>query len=205
MATTMFHDYVGPVVGGLAERWWSIALRGLAAIAFGILTLIAPGVTLAFLVIVWGVYAIVDGCANLFLALRGATSGHSWGWLATEGGISLFAGVLTLIWPGVTAIALLIVIGSWAILTGLAELAASVRLRKLITGEWLLATSGVLSVLFGILMFVSPRRGALALAWLIGVYALFFGALLVGLAFRVRQWAHRGQREIPAGRTPVHA
>src|SRR5207302_3341812 len=126
----------------LAQRWWSLALRGLAAIIFGILAFAFPGSTFAALVILFGVYAIFDGVLNLIMALR--TPGERWGWFVFEGIVSLVAGVLTLLWPRISALVLLLVIASWSILTGILEIAAAIRLRKEIEGEWLLALMVVL-------------------------------------------------------------
>lgn len=186
---------------GLAIRWWSPVLRGVAAIIFGILTFVNPGITLAVLVLFFGVYALVDGVLNLFAAF-GRRGEERWWELLLEGIISIAAGVVTLVWPRITAIALLVVIALWAIVTGIFELVAAVRLRKVIRGEWLLALSGIASVLFGILLFVYPRAGALAIAIWIGAYAIIFGGLLVGLGFRLRSLQRRirppAPREAPA-------
>lgn len=187
----------------LADRWWAQVIRGGAAILFGVLTFAAPAISLVVLVAMWGAYALVDGVFNLIAAFRGARAGQRWGWLMFEGIISAAAGVLTFVWPGITALALLAVIGVWAVLTGIAEIATAVRLRKMIQGEWLLALTGALSIGFGVLLFLFPGAGALAVLWMIGAYAVVFGGLLVGLGLRLRSWRRGAGRPLPSGGIPV--
>jgi uncharacterized membrane protein HdeD (DUF308 family) len=189
----------------LAARWWMLVVRGIAAILFGVLALALPGAGLLALVIVWAIYALIDGIFNLMLSGRAARAGASWGWLLFEGIVSVAAGLLTFFWPAITATALLIVIAVWAIITGIAEIAASIRLRREIRNEWLLALSGVLSIVFGVLLLVYPNAGALALVWLIGAYAIVFGALLIGLGLRLHHWAQRFERQFPSGGLPTAA
>ncbi|MFL5309372.1 MAG: HdeD family acid-resistance protein [Myxococcales bacterium] len=187
----------------LARNWWALALRGAAAIIFGIIALFWPPAAVAALVAVFGAYALVDGIFNLVAAVRAGRAGQRWGALVFEGIVSLLVGILTLFFPGVTALALVLWVAAWSLVTGIAEVVAAIKLRKHIEGEWLLALSGILSVLFGILLFVSPMIGAIAIAIWIGAYAIVFGALLVGLALRLRSWAARQQEtHIPAGPVP---
>jgi uncharacterized membrane protein HdeD (DUF308 family) len=162
-------------------KWWALALRGAAAILLGIAAFVWPGLTLIALVILFGAYLLVDGV--LGLVAGGMT--RSW-LLLIEGGASLIAGILTLVWPSITAVVLLVLVAAWAIVTGLIEIYASLRLRRIIRNEWLLALGGVASVVFGVLLIVNPSAGLLALTWLVGAYALIFGVLLVALAFRLR-------------------
>jgi uncharacterized membrane protein HdeD (DUF308 family) len=100
----------------------------------------------------------------------------------------IVASAVAILWPGITAFALVIVIAAWALLTGAFEIAAAIRLRKVIAGEWLLALSGVASIIFGFLMIAFPLAGALAIAYMVGIYALVFGVLLMALGFRLRSW-----------------
>jgi uncharacterized membrane protein HdeD (DUF308 family) len=171
----------------LSRNWWAIAIRGVAAIVFGILAFVWPGITLAALILLFGAYAVVDGIFTLIAALRGGDRDRHRGWLVLEGVVSIGAGIVAFAWPGLTALALVFVIAAWAIVTGVLEIVAAVRLRKHIRNEWWLVLGGVLSVAFGVLLLVAPAVGALALVFWIGAYAILFGALLLGLAFRLRQ------------------
>lgn len=188
-----------PNVSTLAARWWVLVVRGVAAILFGILAIVMPGISLFLLIILWGAYALVDGVLNLILAARRARAGRSWGWLLFEGIVSVGAGVVTFAWPGITGLVLLFVIAVWAVLTGIARIVAAIGLRRQISGEWLLATSGVVSIAFGVLLMLYPASGALALVWMIGAYAIVFGVLLIGLGLRLNHWRRRaGEGPIPA-------
>jgi uncharacterized membrane protein HdeD (DUF308 family) len=171
-------------LGELPRHWWVVALRGLAAIVFGILAFVWPGVTLAVLVLLFGAYAIVDGALALYTAVR---SGGKNLWVPLfEGVIGMVAGLVAFFLPGLTALALLFVIAAWAILTGIMEVIAAVRLRRIINNEWALILSGVLSVIFGLLLVAQPGAGALAVVWLIGIYAVIFGVALLAFAWRRR-------------------
>jgi uncharacterized membrane protein HdeD (DUF308 family) len=186
----------------LTRHWWLLVVRGVLGILFGILALVWPGATIAALVLLFGAYAIVDGVATLYAAITGregadrglsrrpARGGHRV-WLAIEGLLGIGAGLVAFFWPGITALVLLWVIAFWAILTGVMEVAAAIRLRREMDNEWLLGLAGVASVLFGILLLVLPGAGALALIWLIGVYALVFGVILIVLGLRLRGVGHR--------------
>ncbi len=182
----------------LARNWWAIALRGVAAIIFGILAFVLPGITLAALVLLFGAYAFVDGVFSLVAAVRGRGGDEPWWALVIEGLAGIAAGLITFFLPGLTALTLLYVIAAWSLVTGVLEIVAAVRLRKTITNEWWLVASGVLSVAFGVLLALFPGPGALALVLWIGAYAVVFGALLVGLAFRLRKTDE--ERRVPMAR-----
>lgn len=167
----------------LARNWWALGLRGLAAVLFGLLTFFVPGITLVTLVLLFGVYAFVDGIFNVIAFFRVVS--HHWALLA-EGLIGIAAGVLTFVWPAITAIALLYVVAFWAILTGIFEIVAGIRLRSVIAHEWLLLLIGGLSLLFGVFILFAPGAGALAIVLWIGAYAFVFGIVLMALAFRLR-------------------
>jgi len=192
------------MVIALASRWWTLAARGIAAILFGILTFISPGLSLFALVILFGAWAFADGVFNLVMALR-TRKGERWGWLVLEGVTSIIVGILTFFWPGITALSLLFLIAAWSVVTGIAEVVAAIRLRKLIRGEWLLGLSGVLSIVFGLLLFAFPGAGALAVIFWIGAYSIVFGSLLVALAFRLRAWARDTSHHVPPDRAPAPA
>ena len=171
----------------LARNWWALALRGVAAIAFGVITFIVPGVSLLTLVFLFGAYALVDGIFNIAASFRAVE--HHWAMLI-EGIIGVLAGVVTFAWPGITAIALLYLIAFWAIFTGVFEIVAGIRLRKLITNEWVYILMGVVSLIFGFLILFAPVAGALAIVIWIGAYAFIFGILMLALAFRLRSHTH---------------
>ena len=167
------------------ESWWMLAIRGLAAVIFGLLTFLLPGITLTLLVMLFGAYALVDG---IFAIVAGIKSRESkrWWLLLIEGVFGIIAGVLTFLMPGMTALFLLGLIAAWAILTGAFEIVAAIQMRKYISNEWLLALSGVASVLFGALLLINPGIGLLTLVWIIGAYVMVFGILLLALGFRLR-------------------
>jgi len=188
---------LGADLDALIERWWVPVVRGVAAIRFGVLALAAPSIGLFALVIMWGAYAIADGVLSLVLAARAARGGGRFGWYVFEGIVGIGAGVLTFVYPGITALALLFVIASWAILTGIIEIAAAVELRKVVRGEWMLALAGVLSIVFGGLLVAAPGAGALTVVWLIAMYAIVFGGLLCGLGARLHRMRRIAERAFP--------
>src|SRR5438874_1276696 len=173
----------------LVNNWWSPVIRGLVAILLGIITLAWPGITLGALVLLFGAYALIDGIVSIAGAWRASKAHERWGVLVFEGVAGIIAAVITFAWPAITALALVFVIAAWAIVTGIFEIAAAVQLRKYIKGEWLLILGGIASVVFGILLAMSPLLGALVLAIWLGVYALIFGGMLVGLGLRLRTWS----------------
>ena len=189
-----------PVVDldSLTRNWWAIVLRGIAGILFGIITFLAPGISLAALVLLFGAYAFADGVLSIVSAVR-RRGADRWWLLLLQGIVGIGAGVVTLLWPGITAIALLFVIAAWALVGGALQVAVAIRLRKVITGEWLLALGGVLSIAFGVLLVLFPGPGALALVIWIGAYAFVFGILLLVLGFKLR-----GLRS-PRAHQPVHS
>jgi len=167
-----------------------------AAILLGILAFAWPGITLFVLVLFFGAYMLVDGIFAIVAAVRAAGEEDRWWLLLIEGILGVLAGLVAFFWPGLTALALLYFIAAWAIVTGIMEIVAAVRLRQEIEGEWALGLSGLLSVIFGVLLVVLPApAGLLSLVWLIGAYAVATGVLLLIVAFRVRSEAGR---EAPA-------
>lgn len=175
----------------LGRNWGWVVLRGVAAVVFGILAFLLPGVTLAVLVIVWGAYALADGVLALIAAYRVRDKGKPFWSLVVVGLLGIAAGIVTFIWPGMTALVLLIFIAAWAFVMGIFQIIAAIRLRKEIQNEWLLALSGVLSVIFGIIMFVQPGAGALAVIWVIAAYAIAFGVLLIWLGLKLKKHSDR--------------
>lgn len=170
----------------LARNWWAIALRGAAAVLFGLLAFFWPGLTIEVLILMFGAYVVVDGAFTIAAALRARGERARWWALLFEGIANIVAGLIIWAWPGLTVIVLMYFIAAWSLITGLLEIFAAIRLREHIEGEWRLAVSGALSILFAVLIAMWPLAGAVAVAWLIGAYALLFGIVLLALAFRLR-------------------
>jgi len=168
-------------------HWWALALRGAIAILFGLAALLRPEIALEALILLFGAYALVDGVFAI-VGIFGGTRGGTPRWLLLIEGIAgILAGLIAFVLPGLTALLLLYLIAAWAIITGIFEIATAIRLRREIRGEWALIIGGALSVLFGvILIVVSPFAAILSLIWLIGVYAVAFGILMLITAFQVR-------------------
>jgi len=176
----------------MARNWWVLALRGAFAILFGLVAWIWPGITVWALVILFGAYALVDGAIALYGAFRGV-EGQSRGWLALTGACGIILGIVAMAWPGITGLALLMLIAAWAVVTGVFEIFTAFALRKQIDNEWVYVLTGAISVLFGVLLFVWPVSGALAVVWMIGFFSILFGALMVGAAFRLRKLAKEAE------------
>lgn len=181
----------------LLRSWWILALRGVIAIAFGVLALIWPGLTLLALVALFAAYALLTGAISVFGAIRNRKRDDEWWLLLLLGLVGIGAGVIALIHPGLTTLVLVLVIAANAIVTGILDIAAAIRLRKAIRDEYLLTLSGVASILFGVLAFLFPTAGALALVWMISLYAIITGVLLLAVAFRLRA---RARAEAPERR-----
>jgi uncharacterized membrane protein HdeD (DUF308 family) len=171
-----------------AGNWWALALRAAAAILLGLIAFALPGPTLAAIVILFGVYAIIDGGLALVAAVRGVRRHERWGAMLAEGIVSVAAGAIALLWPALGALALVYLVAAWALLTGALEIALGVRLRRVIRGEWLLILGGVLSIVLAALVATFPGAGATALVWWLGAYALAYGVIALALAIRVRHW-----------------
>lgn len=170
----------------LSRNWWILLLRGLVAIAFGVLAWLQPGISLAALVLIFSAFTMADGILKAWTAISGRKEHEHW-WVMLLGGlVGIGVGILAFIVPGITALVLLLYIAAWAIATGVLEIADAIRLRKEVKGEWLLFLDGFASVVFGLLLISQPRAGALALLWLIATYAVILGFILVMLAFKMR-------------------
>jgi len=170
----------------LFRNWWLFAVRGVIAIVFGLLALIWPGSAVLALVFLFGAFALVDG---IFAVAAGiASHGHFERWWAVllEGLSGIVIGILTFFWPDITALLLLYFIATWAVITGIFEIMAAIKFRHVIPGEWAMILNGLLSVVLGILLFVFPAAGAVSLVWLIGIYAIAAGFMVMIFAFRLR-------------------
>lgn len=173
----------GSMLELLTGRWWWLLVRGIVAILFGLAAFLVPGVTLGVLILLFGIFAIVDG---VILIVFGRRAGMKWYWSALAGLVSIAAGVVALYWPGITAVALLWVIAFWAILNGIFQMLTAIEIRKEVEGEWVLFLAGILAVLFGVVLLFRPGAGALAVLWLIGTFAILLGILMIILSFRLK-------------------
>ena len=175
----------------VANRWWVVLLRGICAVVFGILAFVWPGLTLLSLVLLYGAYALVDGLLSIACGVAGSAAPRSWRVMITVGLLGVAAGIVTFLYPGITAVVLLVIIAFAAIGRGVFEIAAGIRLRKEIEGEFWLILGGVLSLVFGVFLLLRPGVGALAVVWLIGAYAIVFGIVAMMLSFRLRALQER--------------
>jgi uncharacterized membrane protein HdeD (DUF308 family) len=178
----------------IGKRWWVLLLRGLCAISLGVCALVWPGITLLALIYLFALFALIDGVASIVLGFRGEADGTVWWTMVVLGALAIAAGVTAFAWPGLTAVVLLVIIAVSAIVRGVFEIAAAISLRKEIEGEWLLALSGVLSVLFGALLISRPGAGALAVVWLIGAYMIALGLVAAMLSFKLRGLGKRAAK-----------
>jgi uncharacterized membrane protein HdeD (DUF308 family) len=174
------------MLSSLSRRWGLLVLRGVLAILFGVLVAFWPGLAWIVVIASFAAYTFLDGVFAIASATVGHPSRSQWWALILEGVLGISAAVLAIAWPGITQLALLWIIAYWAIVTGVFQIAAAIRLRKEIKGEWLLGLAGVLSVAFGISLVVMPAAGALAIALWIAAYNIVFGILLVALGLRLR-------------------
>ena len=182
----------------LTRNWWIVALRGLLAIVFGIIAFAWPEITLLSLVLVFAGYSIVDGTLGILLAIRGARRGERWGLLMLTGLLSITAGVMAAVWPGLTVIAFVLIMAFWAVFTGAVVTAVAFDMR-VDHGRWWLGLAGLTSIVYGVLLVVAPLLGAVVLTWWVGAHALVLGVTLLILAFKLRM--RRGdapQRVSPA-------
>lgn len=183
LPTVILHD---DQLDRLPLRWWAIMLRGLLGILFGIVAFFIPVATLLALVYLFGAYVFFDGVFNLMAAWRQSKRQKHWWTLLLSGIAGIGAAAISFVWPAITTFALVYVVSAWALITGGFEIAAAVKLRREIEGEWLLGLSGLLSMVLGFLLVLFPEAGAIGLVWYLGAYAIVFGILLVALSWRLR-------------------
>ena len=173
-----------PIVSALrtmSDHWWVVLLRGILGILFGVMAYTWPGLTVIILVTIWGAYAFVDGIVELVAGIRG-----KWGSLILLGVLGIAAGIIAFLRPGLTALALLWVLAFWAIIAGIMQISAAIRLRKEVQGEWLWILSGILTIALGVLFLARPGEGILSVTWLIATLAIVWGILLVMLSFKLK-------------------
>ena len=189
----------------MTQNWWAIALRGFAAVLFGIATFMWPGIALSVLAPLFGAYAMINGIFAVIEAFRRDVSQERWRPLLFEGAVSIVVGVMTLTWPGLTAMGLLFLIAFWAIMTGVFEIITAIRLRHEIRGEWMMALIAILSMAFGLLLLALPAAGALSVILLIRAFVFAIGALMIALAFKLRSLRRPGGEVPPVGHAaPSH-
>ncbi|HEX2527360.1 MAG TPA: HdeD family acid-resistance protein [Geminicoccus sp.] len=170
----------------LASNWWAVALRGVLAILFGIIAFLLPGETMLSLVLLFAVFSFVDGVIAIVLAIRGASAGTRWGFLLLNGVLGILIGIGAFLWPAITVLAFVLLVAAWALVSGVTMLISAFTLKASHGRGWL-AFGGIASILYGILLVVSPLIGALVLTWWLGAYALVFGIAMLVLAFRLRR------------------
>lgn len=183
----------------LARNWWAMTLRGVAAIAFGLIALFAPGVTILSLVVVFAILMLVDGVLDIVAAVRSARQHERWGMLILQGVVSLGAAAVAFAYPGLTAIAFVYLMAAWAIVSGIFSIVNAIRLRG-DHGRWWMGFSGFISIVAGVLLGLAPAIGAVVLTWWIGAYAIIAGVIILGLSYRLRaRWtAAHGAAPHPA-------
>jgi uncharacterized membrane protein HdeD (DUF308 family) len=175
----------------LALPWWMVFFRGVAALVFGALTLAWPAITLFFLVALFSVYMLAIGALALVAGFRTRTE-KGWWLISVLGLVSIAAGLLSLLYPRMTALVLVLIIGAGALITGVVDLTIAVRLRNEIRNEWFLGLAGIISIAFGAFVLVSPGAGALALIWLIALQSIASGVLFIVIGLRVRRARAQG-------------
>jgi len=176
----------------MTQNWWAIALRGLVAVLFGIAAFVWPFITLWVLVALFGAYALIDGIFAVIEAFRRDGARERWWALLIEGAVGIVIGLVAFLWPGLTAMGLLYLIAFWAIVTGVFEIITAVRLRHEISGEWMMAVIGIISIVLGFLLVAFPVAGALSVVFMIGAFVFAMGALMIALAFKLRSLGHPG-------------
>ena len=170
-----------PILSAFARNWWAFLVRGIFAVLFGLMAFTLHGPTLLLLILLYGTYAVVDGMTALWVGERA----RAWG-LVLLGVLGILVGVFTFVYPDITTLTLLYLIAAWAIVRGFLEIITAIQLRKEISNEWALIAGGILSVLFGVVLFARPAAGALAMTWLIGAFVLVLGVMMILFAFRIR-------------------
>jgi uncharacterized membrane protein HdeD (DUF308 family) len=180
-----------PRIASLARHWWLFTIRGALAIAFGLIALFQPGAAMLALVLVFAAYALVDGVFAIVASVRAATAHERWGYLLFEGIVRVAAAVIAFLWPGITVLAFVILVAVWALMSGGLMLATAFRLH-MDHGRFWLVLGGIVSLLYGALLIVTPLIGALVLTWWLAAYALVFGVALIVLSLKLRA-RHGGQ------------
>jgi uncharacterized membrane protein HdeD (DUF308 family) len=175
----------------ITDQWWLVLLEGILAVAFGVIAWVWPDITVATLVILFGAYALATGLMNFYAAYAQHKLGASPWPFIFRGVVGVATGIIVAVWPDISAISLFYVVAAWALVSGVMALVSAIALRKVISNEWSLALAGIASIAFGVLAILYPGDGALALIWTIGIYAVFFGFMLIVLGFRLHSWGRQ--------------
>jgi uncharacterized membrane protein HdeD (DUF308 family) len=183
----------------ISRNWWLYAVRGVVAVIFGVVAFARPEQALQALVLVFGAYALVDGIFAMFAGIAARGYFERWWAVLLEGVAGVVIGLLTFFWPNITALVLLYFIAAWALITGIFEIVAAIQLRRVITGEWMLILGGLLSIVFGVLLFVFPVAGAVSVIWVIGIYAVVFGISEIIFAFRLNSLRREFEKAVSTG------
>lgn len=174
------------MLAAICDRWWVLMIRGMCAVLLGAIAFASPGITLWALILLYAVFALADGIGGMLLGFKGGADGRPWWDMVLLGLLGIVAGAVAFLWPGLTALVLLYIIGFWAIVRGVLEISGAIKLRKVIDHEWWLILSGLLSIAFGAFLFARPGAGALAMVLVIGGYMVFVGIIMIALALRLR-------------------
>jgi uncharacterized membrane protein HdeD (DUF308 family) len=183
------HSMINASVQTARRHWWTLLLRGILSILFGIIALAAPGIALLAFIYVFAAYAILDGITAIAVSFQQRGTLRTWWVLLLEGIVGVLFGILAFAWPGETALILLYLVALWALVTGIMEIGSAFVMPGSAGLRWGLGLAGVVSLLFGLVLIVHPGAGLLAVLWLVGIYAVVFGVLLIISAFRVRSLA----------------
>jgi len=173
-------------VFGIQENWWQIIVRGIITFLFGLLLLVWPGASLFILTIFFGVFVLLDGIFSLVHAAKHKLGAGTRTWLIIRGIVGIIVGLITFIWPAITEVVLILLIGAWALVAGIFEIIFAATSKAPGSARWLFAISGVLSVILGILLLARPIAGLLAIIWAIGAFAIVMGILLIIVGARLR-------------------
>lgn len=173
------------MISVLARNWWAFVLRAGLAIAFGLIALLTPGVTMLSLVVVFAAYVVADGVCAIAGAIRAAKAGERWAWFVFEGIVDIAAGAVAVMMPGLTVVVFVTLVALWALVSGLFMLAAALRMDA-DHGRWWVALGAIASLVYGALLLIAPMIGAIVLTWWIGAYALIFGIAMLAAALRLR-------------------
>jgi uncharacterized membrane protein HdeD (DUF308 family) len=190
----------------LGQNWWLVLLGGLLSVALGLYALARPGSTLAALIIVWGLFTLVNGVVEVVASLGGAREHRwSWGWQLAAGLVGIVVGLAILRWPGVSALFVLYLVAIWAMVTGIVSIVRAIADHEELPHAWLVALGGIVSVLFGIVMFAWPHVGLLTLVYLVGIYAIVYGVIACVIAFRMHSLQGRiSSTLVPPGAAPSY-